>query len=107
MSFYGFFHLPQILIGNNTNSFEQALLAHRGQLVSHRFTHLPAYTYVRLARIETVRLAGEWNNLNAIEEFIGGVVADDDGRALLANFPSNRGFKINPPNVTSFHGSYP
>jgi hypothetical protein len=92
MSFYGFFHLPQILIGNNTNSFEQALLAHRGQLVSHRFTHLPAYTHVRLARIEVVCLAGEWNNLNAIEEFIGGIVADDDGGTFLANFPSTASF---------------
>src|SRR3990172_8796634 len=107
MSFYGFFHLPHILIGNNTNSFEQSLLAHRGQLVGHRFTDLPAYMHVRLARIEAVRLAGERNNLNAIEEFIGGIVADDDGGTFLANFPSNRGFKFNPPNVTSFHGSYP
>ena len=60
-----------------------------------------------LARIEVLRLTGERNNLYAVEIFICGVGADDDGGTFLADFPSEGGLEINPPDLTSFHGCYP
>jgi len=59
------------------------------------------------AGIKVFCLTGERNNLNAVEIFVRGVVADDDGGTFLADFPSDGGLKINPSDLTSFHGRYP
>src|SRR3990172_8684334 len=89
-------YFPHVLYRKDTNSFEQTLFAHRGQLIRHRLALFPPHPHIHLPPIKTIRFAGERDTLNAIEEFIGGVVADDDGRTFFSDLPPNRGFETNP-----------
>ena len=42
-----------------------------------------------------------------IEEFIGSIVTNDDSGTFFSNLSANGRIKINPPDLTSFHGLYP
>src|SRR5262249_45624402 len=55
------------------------------------------------ARVDPIHAGGERDDLNPVEVLVGGVVAHEDRRALLAHFAPDGRLKVDPPDVTAFH----
>ena len=105
--FYGFLNLEHIFLRKNANAAKEPCLTDSRQLVGHSLTFLACKNHCCLAGIEPIRLAGERDDLNSIEEPIRCVVTDDRDRPLLFDFPTDGGIKVNPPYLTPFHGLRP
>jgi hypothetical protein len=52
-------------------------------LIGHGFALLPIEGDVGLTGIEAIDIAGERNDLDSVQEFIGGIIADNDCGALF------------------------
>src|SRR3970040_241501 len=63
--------------------------------------------HVRLAWIQAIHIAGERNDLDAIEELVCGVVAHDDRGPLLLDLPGDGRPEAHPPDLTPFHRPRP
>ena len=99
----GFLNLAHILHRKNTSAPEEPSLADGSQLIRYGLALFPFKNHDSLARIKAGRLAREGHDLHPIEKLVGGVVADDDGRAPLSDLPTNGRIEINPPDLTAFH----
>jgi hypothetical protein len=58
-------------------------------LIGHGFALLPTEGDIGLARIKAIDIAGEGNDLNSIQEFVRGIIADNNGRTLFPGFSAN------------------
>jgi hypothetical protein len=97
------FHLLDIGNREAAQATAQAQFADSGELVSHCFPGLPIEDYGSFAWKKLVCIAGERDDLDAAEMLIGKIIADDDGRALLANLAAHGGVEIDPPNFAPLH----
>jgi len=63
------------VFGVNCAKFSaQTLLAHGGQLVSHCFSSFAIQVDVSLTGIEPICSGGDWNNLNAVQSMVRGII---------------------------------
>jgi hypothetical protein len=85
----GSFNLLQVGLGQATDLLAESALAYCGQLISHRLSRLPLEGYMSLARVQALHVARQWNDLDAVEEPVGGVVADNDGGAAFLDLAAD------------------
>ncbi len=70
------------------------LFAGGRQLIGHCLIEAARYSNRCLAGIQLADLGGQGHDLNAIQVFIGQIVAQNDGGTALANFSSTAGSKL-------------
>ena len=71
--------------GQGADLPQESHLAYGGQLVRHGFIAPAPDSHERLAWVETVHLAGKWDNLHAVQVAIGGIVAHDHSGPSFAD----------------------
>jgi hypothetical protein len=55
-------------------------------LIGHGFALLSTEGDISLTGVKAVDIAGERNDLDSVQEFIRGIIADDNGRTLFPDF---------------------
>ncbi len=73
------------------------------QLVSHGFARFADNGDDSFAWIDASGAAGKRYDEKAVENGVGCVVADNDRRSGLTDFPADGRLKINPPDLTAPH----
>jgi len=104
---YSFFNLVHVFLRNDTSAAKEPFLANSRQLVSHSLTFLTFKNHFCLAGIKWLRLTGERDNLNSIQEPIRGIVADYHSGSFLLDFPTDRGVKLTHHTSRRFMGDVP
>jgi hypothetical protein len=97
------FYAMEICRRQSPSEIDQSRLADRGQLIRGRLVLLSSKHDGSLTGIQAIHRTREGHNLQAVEVFVGRIVADDHGRALLLDFAADRWAEGDSPNLTSFH----
>jgi hypothetical protein len=90
LNFDGFLDLVHILPRESAGAPKKPCLAHGRQLICHGFAFFAFKNHECLTGIEAICLAGERDNLNSIEKFVGGIIGFNSKCDKVEYSPGNR-----------------
>ncbi|HZZ18377.1 MAG TPA: hypothetical protein VFE25_03360 [Opitutaceae bacterium] len=70
LDFNGLLDVADIGLRQAAEPLQEPGFADRGQLISHRLALLPIEDYVGFARVQTIHVTGQGNDLNPVQELI-------------------------------------
>ena len=81
----------------------EPLLADGSNLVGHRLARFAIQIDWGFTRVNAGHVAGNRNDLYAVQVAVGCVIADDDGGTSVLDFTAKGGIEIDPPDFTAKH----